>query len=112
MPSPSQPRVHFFICVNERAGDSDLPSCARRGSRSVLAAFQNELAARGYPRGVKVSGSSCLTTCQCGPAVAVYPDGVWYGEVRAEDVPALVDAHLNGSAPLERLLLPPDVTVW
>nr|CAA9298577.1 Ferredoxin, 2Fe-2S [uncultured Armatimonadetes bacterium] len=105
-------RVHFFVCVNERAEDAPLPSCARRGSRELLAAFQAEHARRGWPRGVKVSGSTCLTSCQCGPTVVAYPEGVWYGGVTETDVPELFDAHIQGEGPVERLLLPPGVRVW
>jgi (2Fe-2S) ferredoxin len=89
-----------------------LPCCAARGSRELLTAFQAEQARRGYPRGVKVSGSTCLTTCQCGPTVAVYPDGVWYGEVTPADVTEVFDAHLAGAGPVAWLLTPADVRVW
>lgn len=109
--TPSR-RVHFFVCVNERAADAPLPCCAARGSRDLLAAFQAEQAARGFPRGVKVSGSTCLTSCQCGPTVVVYPDAVWYGGVTPADVPELFEAHLSGRGPVVRLLVPEDVAVW
>jgi (2Fe-2S) ferredoxin len=105
-------RVHFFVCVNERPAGAALPCCAARGSRSLLAAFQAEFARRGYPRGVKVSGSTCLTTCQCGPTVTVYPEGVWYAAVAPADVPELFEAHLSGAGPVARLLPPADVRVW
>jgi (2Fe-2S) ferredoxin len=102
----------FLVCTNERPPDAPLPCCAARGSRDLLAAFQAELARRGYPSGVKVSGSTCLTSCQCGPTVAVFPEGIWYGKVTEADVAELFDAHLSGRGPVERLLLPDDVRVW
>jgi (2Fe-2S) ferredoxin len=105
-------RVHFFVCVNERAEDAALPSCAGRGSRVLLESFRREFARRGYPRGVKVSGSTCLTTCQCGPTVAVYPKGTWYVGVGEADVEELFEAHLSGKGEVERLLPPDDITVW
>ena len=104
--------VHIFVCTNRRADGSALTCCAARGGAALLAAFENEFAARGFPRGVKVSGSTCLTTCQCGPTVAVYPDAVWYGDVTPADVAEVFEAHLTGTAPVARLLLPPDVRVW
>jgi (2Fe-2S) ferredoxin len=33
----------------------------------------------------------------------VYPEQVWYGGVRAEDVAEIVDQHLVGGVPVERL---------
>ena len=104
--------VLFLVCVNERGDGSPLPCCAARGSAALLAAFQAEHARRGWPRGVKVVGTTCLTSCQCGPTVAVYPGAVWYGGVTPTDVTELFDTHLSGSGPVKRLLLPDDVEVW
>ena len=107
-----RPRIHFFICTNERPPHAALPCCAARGGPVLLAAFQAEFARRGWPRGVKVSGATCLTTCQQGRTVVVYPDGIWYGPVNEADVPELFDAHLNAAGPVTRLLVPPDTPVW
>lgn len=104
--------MHFFVCTNERAPGSSLPCCADRGGHRLLEAFQAEQARCGWPRGLKVSGSTCLTTCNYGPTVVVYPEGVWYAGVAAADIGELFDAHLNGRGSVRRLLLPPDVPVW
>jgi len=59
-----------------------------------------------------VAGSTCLTSCQCGPTVVVYPEGIWYGKVTEADVAELFDAHLSGRGSVDRLRLPDDVRVW
>jgi (2Fe-2S) ferredoxin len=38
-------------------------------------------------------------------AVLVYPEGVWYGQVRAEDVPEIIEEHLIGGRVVKRLAL-------
>jgi (2Fe-2S) ferredoxin len=35
----------------------------------------------------------------------VYPEGVWYGRVRVEDIPEIVESHLVNGVPVERLRL-------
>ena len=40
-----------------------------------------------------------------GAAVMVYPDGIWYAQVRAEDVPELVEEHIINGRVVERLAL-------
>lgn len=112
MENSSASGLLFLICVNERPEDSPLPCCAARGSASLLAAFQAEHARRGWPRGVKVVGTTCLTSCQYGPTVAVYPGAIWYGGVTEGNVAELFDSHLSGIGPVERLLIPDDVQVW
>jgi (2Fe-2S) ferredoxin len=108
-------RVHFLICTNERGADAPLPCCAARGGRDLLDAFQAEFARRGWPRGVKVSGATCLTTCQHGPTVVVYPEGIWYGGVSEVDVCELFDAHLcerGEPAVVTRLRVPSTTRIW
>ena len=104
-------RVHFLVCTNKRADGHPLPSCGARGSEGVFEAFTRELARRGFPPGVKATSAGCLTPCQEGPNVVVYPEGVWYVGVTPADVPALLAAHLDGVGNVERLLLLPEVRV-
>lgn len=105
-------QVHFFICTNYRDPGSSLPCCAARGSEKLLEAFRKEQARRRYPHNLKVSGSTCLTACQCGPTVVVYPEGIWYAAVTENDIEELLDAHLSGTGPVLRLLLPETVNIW
>jgi (2Fe-2S) ferredoxin len=38
----------------------------------------------------------------------VYPDGVWYGRVTLDDVNEIIESHLIGGKPVERLRVPED----
>jgi (2Fe-2S) ferredoxin len=55
---------------------------------------------------VRVNTAGCLDQCEHGVTVVVYPEGVWYGFVREEDVAEIVESHLAGGRPVERLRLP------
>ena len=79
-------------------------------------AFDRELRAREIlfgkaSKGKNPNGSVVLTECASvgfctiGAAVMVYPDGVWYAQVRAEDVPELVEEHIVNGRVVERLAL-------
>ena len=111
LPTEERVRHHFFVCTNRRPDDHPLPSCARRGGTEVYDSFLREMARRGYPLGLKVTVTGCLTPCQCGPNVVVYPQGLWYAGVTEADVPEIVAAHLDRDAVVERLLLPDEVRV-
>jgi (2Fe-2S) ferredoxin len=37
--------------------------------------------------------------------VMVYPDGVWYAQVRAKDVPEIIEEHIVNGRVVERLAL-------
>ena len=100
---------HFFVCTNARPAGHPLPSCAPRGGAAVYAAFTRELAKRGFPEGVKVTASGCLTPCNHGPNVVVYPAGAWYANVTDADVPVILAAILDGVGTAEHLRLPDGV---
>ncbi len=80
-----------------------MPSCGAKGSDQVAMKFQEELMKRGLDTKVLLSVTGCLGACELGPVVVVYPDGVWYGNVKPEDVPEIVEKHLIEGQPVERL---------
>jgi (2Fe-2S) ferredoxin len=101
-------RHHVFVCTGT--------SCSARDSAEVRATFERELTARGLlmgkaAKGKNPKGSIVLTECASvgfcaiGAAVMVYPDGVWYAQVRASDVPEIIEEHLLNGRVVERLAL-------
>ena len=56
--------------------------------------FRAALAARGLTGRVRANKAQCLDQCEHGPTVVVYPEQVWYGFVRPEDVEEIVDQHI------------------
>jgi len=55
---------------------------------------------------VRANKSGCLDQCEIGPTVVVYPEAVWYGHVQPEDVDEIIDSHIIGGRPVERLTIP------
>src|SRR5687768_12891432 len=101
-----QRKRYLFVCVNRRAPGTPKGSCATRGSEALHAKLKAEIAARGLAQAeVRACTSSCLDVCWAGPAIAVEPDGVFYGRVRIEDVGEIVDALAAGKT-VDRLVLP------
>src|SRR5213080_4095250 len=101
-------RHHVFVCSGK--------SCSANDSAEVRAAFERELTARGLlmgqaKKGKNPRGSIVLTDCASvgfcaiGAAVLVYPDGVWYAQVRAADVPEIIEEHLLNDRVVARLAL-------
>ena len=99
---------HVFICVNERPGDDERGCCLARGGAEVAAAFKRKLYERGLKRIVRPNRAMCLDQCARGAVVVVYPEGVWYGGVRPEDVDEIIEQHIVGGRPVERLRIPPE----
>jgi (2Fe-2S) ferredoxin len=97
-------RKHIFICQNQRRAEHHRGSCDPQGTGELQKLFKAKLSERGI-RGdeVRANKSGCLEQCEHGPTVVVYPDEVWYGGVHAEDVGEIIDSHIIGGTPVERL---------
>ena len=104
----AQFKHHVFICINERAADDPRGCCASRGGAEVAKAFKMKLYERGLKRVVRPNKAGCLDQCAAGVTCVVYPEGVWYGRVTVEDVDEIIDSHLIGGKPVERLVIPPE----
>jgi len=99
---------HVFVCCNERPAGHPRGCCAAKGSPMIRDALKSAVAAAGLKGRVRINQAGCLDQCEHGPTVVVYPDAVWYGCVRIEDVPELVQSHLQNRTPVARLALSPD----
>ncbi len=102
----NKPLLHIFVCTNMRDEQSGLPSCGAGGSETLLEAFRTVIARYGLSSTVKVTASGCLTPCQYGPNVVIYPEAVWYSNVQPSDAAEIVDVHIQRAPPIQRLLLP------
>ncbi len=87
--------AHVLVCG---AGD-----CKKRGSKDVRKAFKKALRERGMVGDVRMDSVDCLGLCKHGPNVVVYPTRTWYLGLGEEDVPEIVERHLEGGEPIEKL---------
>ncbi|MBT5373355.1 MAG: (2Fe-2S) ferredoxin domain-containing protein [Rhodospirillaceae bacterium] len=100
-------RLHVFCCTNQRPETHPRGSCAARGSvklRDYMKARAKELGLSG----TRINSAGCLDRCELGPAVVVYPDGIWYRMESTEDIDAILQEHLRDGNPVERLMLKDD----
>jgi (2Fe-2S) ferredoxin len=94
---------HVFVCHNTRPEGAPRPSCTSDGKSDLHARLQQLAKDAGLAGKVRINKSGCLDQCEHGPMVVVYPDAVWYGNVAVEDAAAIVEEHLVGGRPVERL---------
>jgi (2Fe-2S) ferredoxin len=97
---------HIFICTNERDDSASRPSCRPSGSKKLKDAFKEALKDAGLKHTVRANESGCLDQCEHGPTVVIYPEAVWYGFVKLNDVNEIITEHILHGRPVERLRLP------
>ncbi|MGH8103416.1 MAG: (2Fe-2S) ferredoxin domain-containing protein [bacterium] len=100
----AEPRVfkrQVWVCTKETFDGC----CATKGAVEVFRALREELKARGLSDTL-VSGCGCTGQHAIGPTVIIHPDGIWYCQVKPDDVKEIVESHLIGGKPVERLINP------
>jgi (2Fe-2S) ferredoxin len=94
---------HVFICTNRREAGNPKGDCASKGGEEIKDEFKRLLHERGLKGKIRANAAGCLDQCARGATVVVYPEQVWYGGLQVKDVATIVDEHLVGGVPVDRL---------
>ncbi|NMD42443.1 MAG: NADH-quinone oxidoreductase subunit F [Firmicutes bacterium] len=78
--------------------------CHSKGCRQVKEALTDELQKRGIADEIPIEVVGCIGDCSLGPAVIVYPEGIIYQQLTAEDARTIVREHLIAGQIVETLL--------
>ena len=101
---------HVFVCLNDRGASQEC--CHNAGAESLFEHLRvrvKSLGISGEGR-VRVNRAGCLDRCAHGPAMVVYPEGVWYQPFDTADIDRIIDEHLVGGRVVQDLLVPPSIT--
>ncbi len=99
-PANSQPRT-IYICQGT--------GCVSGKSLEITEALKKAIAEKGLA-GVNVDFTGCHGFCEQGPVAIVQPEEIFYAHVTLADVPEIVESHLQGNKPVERLFYKDPVT--
>jgi (2Fe-2S) ferredoxin len=54
------------------------------------------------PEGIVLrSKVDCLRVCERGPILVVWPGGIWYADVTADKIEAIIHSHIINNQPIE-----------
>lgn len=96
---------HVFFCTNQR--EADEPCCACLGAKEARDYVKKRCKSLGIhnPGQVRINTAGCLNRCDLGPVIVVYPEAIWYTYVDNEDLDEIIESHLIGGKPVERLMV-------
>jgi NADH:ubiquinone oxidoreductase subunit F (NADH-binding)/(2Fe-2S) ferredoxin/NAD-dependent dihydropyrimidine dehydrogenase PreA subunit len=84
--------------------------CVSSKSDRITQAIENEIKQLGLSKNVHVKLTGCHGFCQQGPIVIIEPEGVFYAQVKEEDVSEIVKSHIVDGKLVERLFYHNPVT--
>ena len=99
----NKPEKHVFICTNERKSGGPKISCGTSGGHELRVALNKELRLRDIDTNIRSNASGCLGVCEQGPTLVIYPQGIWYKQVKGEDIPDIVDKSILHEEVVSRL---------
>ncbi len=96
---------HLFFCLNQRKNGE--ACCDQHNAFALFEYAKNRVKELGLagPGKVRVNKAGCLDRCADGPVLVVYPAGIWYTLVDAEEVDEIIQSRLILGRPVERLQL-------
>ena len=89
-------RAHVLVCGGT--------GCTSSKSVEIKNAMEAEILANGLAEEVKVVMTGCFGLCALGPIMIIYPEGTFYSQVNADDIPEIVEEHLLKGRIVKRLL--------
>ena len=96
---------HIFICTNQRPEGAAKPSCGEEHGMALVSEFKKQVKEKGLSVEIRAHKTGCLDVCDFGPALVVYPEGVFYQHVQISDVAEIVEEHLIANRVVQRLVL-------
>ncbi|MFA6223333.1 MAG: NADH-quinone oxidoreductase subunit NuoF [Desulfomonilaceae bacterium] len=94
-------RLQIMMCAGT--------GCIASGSLDVKQALERELVKRNLQNEVQIIMTGCNGFCAMGPLVVIYPDGIFYNQVRPEHAPLIVEEHILKGRIVEKLLFKDEV---
>ncbi|MBQ8564048.1 MAG: NAD(P)H-dependent oxidoreductase subunit E, partial [Firmicutes bacterium] len=89
-------RAHILVCGGT--------GCTSSHSAQIIEALEVQLNRHGLANEIKVIKTGCFGLCERGPIMIVYPEGVFYSRVTADDIPEIVEEHILKGRIVKRLL--------
>jgi len=89
-------RAHVLICSGS--------NCISRGAKSLSEEFETHLTNLGIREEIKLVNTGCVGLCEQGPFVIVYPEGVFYSQIKNKDIETICNEHLYKGRIVEKLV--------
>ena len=96
-------KKHIFICENLRPEESPKGCCARKGSVQLKKVLKQKLAQKGLNKVYRTNSAGCLDACEHGAAMVIYPQSIWYGNVKESDLDEILEKSILKDEVITRL---------
>ncbi|MGS0972660.1 MAG: NADH-quinone oxidoreductase subunit NuoF [Candidatus Izemoplasmataceae bacterium] len=89
-------RAHVLICSGS--------NCVSRGAKTLRDEFEEHLDRLDIRSEIKLVNTGCVGLCEQGPFVIVYPEGVFYAQIKPKHIKEICEEHLYKGRIVEKLV--------
>ena len=89
-----KPVKHILVCTNERASEKEC--CSKVDGYEIFRELKDWTKLNGLSAKVWVTRTGCLGFCNdIGATIVIYPDQLWFKEVKKEEIQKIKDFILG-----------------
>lgn len=95
---------HVFVCANQKAEGKKC--CGEKFGLDAVKILRDKIKNHDSASRIRIQRAGCLDVCGNGPAMVVYPDGCFYGNLNEESLEKIAESHLLGNQSLSEFMIP------
>ncbi len=92
-------RIELMLCTGT--------GCVAGGAFRIKKVLEEEIARHGLQSEISIVPTGCNGFCGQGPLLVVMPEKIFYGWLKTEDIPFLVQEHFLKGRPVKKLMFTP-----
>jgi (2Fe-2S) ferredoxin len=94
---------HIFVCTNQKAEGKKC--CGEAFGMELVNRLRARIKEENLSINIRAQRAGCLDVCAFGPAMVIYPEGVFYGALTLEHVDQIFEEHIKGGKIVSELEL-------
>ena len=91
---------HVFVCINSR--EDARKSCGEEWLK-IRSQLASSAATLNSDISIRVNKSGCLGLCKMGPALVIYPQKIWYKNIKLSDCEEILEESILKDRVISRL---------
>ena len=95
-------KKHIFVCGYNREGSPET-CCGPKGGEELQRVLKEKLKKYNELNFFRANKAGCLDACKFGISMVIYPNQIWYGGVKVEDLDEIIEKSILRDEVIDRL---------
>lgn len=96
-------KKHIFICTNTRK--EGVKCCGGENGLELIRHLKKRWSDSKSSDKIRIQSSGCLDICEQGPAMVIYPEGTFYGQLDLQKADIIFEKHIKNNEVVAELTI-------